>query len=365
MNSGESGARGRKFTRACALLIGAFALGCASTPATDSTPSEAPPVETKAVVEQEFSARIASFSADRTWRDLQELTRAGARSVGSRGNDRARNYLRAQLEKLGLQVESHEVDYASLMRRPTSEGDADAPVTNLAAVIPGTHYSDRILLVAPFDSRTFDDFEFVGANDGASGAAVVLEMARAIAANPFPYATEIVFLDGESPFPSPDGRKTAYREIGSLGLASRIRDSGVSSVRLMFYINQVGDADLRIARDLVSHRIYREEIWRAADSLDRSHAFPRDASYEHAGLAHRYFTQVGLRQIVSIVDTSFGGDQPPGLYAGTDKDTIDRCSPESLETVGVVVLEALDAISERLAKIDRFARSGLERGGVD
>ena len=130
----------------------------------------------------------------------------------------------------------------------------------------------------------------------------------------------------------------------------------------MIYLNRVGDADLRIARDLMSHRIYREEFWKAAAALDRTHAFPRDAAYENAGIAHRYFVQIGLRQIVSIVDTSFGGDQPPGLYAGTAQDTIERCSPESLETVGVVVLEALDAISKRLGKIDRFAGSRDEEG---
>ena len=125
----------------------------------------------------------------------------------------------------------------------------------------------------------------------------------------------------------------------------------------MIYLNRVGDADLRIARDLMSHRIYREEFWKAAAALDRTHAFPRDAAFENAGIAHRYFVRIGLRQIVSIVDTSFGGDQPPGLYAGTAQDTIARCSPESLETVGVVVLEALDAISKRLGKIDRFSES--------
>ncbi len=132
----------------------------------------------------------------------------------------------------------------------------------------------------------------------------------------------------------------------------------------MLYLDQVGDADLRIARDLMSHRIYREEFWKAAAAVDRRQEFPRDAGYENAGITHRHFTQIGLRQVVSLVDTSFGGDQPPGLYAGTEQDTVDRCAPESLETVGVVVLEALDAISGRLARIDRFAGSRDEAGAV-
>jgi glutaminyl-peptide cyclotransferase len=344
----------RSLSRFSLLILG---LGCGSTPSLDSAPGQQASADLDAASAREFSARIASFSVDRAWRDLRALTEIGARPAGSRGNDRARDYLRAELEDLGVEVESWEVDYANTEEGLSGAGAPETRVTNLSAVIPGTRSEDRFLLVAPFDSRSFDDFECVGANDGASGAAVVLEIARTIAADPLFYTTEVVFLDGESPFPSPDGQGAFYREIGSLGLASRIRVAGLSGVRVMVYLNRVGDADLRIARDLMSHRIYREEFWKAAAALNRTHAFPRDAAFENAGIAHQYFVQIGLRQIVSIVDTSFGGDQPPGLYAGTAQDTIERCSPESLETVGVVVLEALDAISERLGKIDRFAGS--------
>jgi len=344
------------------LLI--LSLGCGATPSLDSAPSQQASADLDAASAREFSARIASFSVDRAWRDLRALTEGGARPAGSRGNDRARDYLRAELEGLGVEVESWEVDYANPGEESSSTGATETRVTNLSAVIPGTRSQERFLLVAPFNSRSYDDFEFIGAKGGASGEAVLLEIARTIAAAPLLYATEIVFLDGESPFPSPERQGAFYREVGSLGLASRIRETGVSGVRVMIYLNRVGDADLRIARDLMSHRIYREEFWKAAVALNRTYAFPRDAAYENAGIAHQYFAQIGLRQIVSIVDTSFGGDQPPGLYAGTAQDTIERCSPESLETVGVVVLEALDAISARLAKIDRFAGSRDGEGEV-
>ncbi len=334
-----------------------FCLGCGLTRSLDSVSSREVSADFEAASAGGFSARVASFSADRAWRDLQALTEVGARPVGSRGNERARDYLRVELENLGVEVESWEVGYANAEGGLSGAGAPEIRVTNLFALIPGTRSQDRLLLVAPFDSRSFDDFEFIGANDGASGAAVVLEIARAIAADPLPYATEIVFLDGESPFSSPDGHGTVYREVGSLGLASRIQEGGIAGVRVMVYLNRVGDADLRIARDRMSHRIYREEFWKAAAVLNRTQAFPRDVAFENAGVAHGHFVRIGLRQIVSIVDTSFGGDQPPGLYADTVQDTIARCSPESLETVGVVVLEALDAISRRLAKVDRFAGS--------
>jgi hypothetical protein len=353
--SGLAGARLWWVLLPLTLSLLTLGLACGSPPALDSAPNPQESADLEAASVQEYSARIALFSSDRAWRDLRELTDIGARPVGSRGNDRARDYLRAELENLGVEVESWEVEYAKPAETSPAEGAPEISVTHLSAIIPGTRSKDRFLLVAPFDSRSYDDFEFIGANDGASGAAVALEIARSIAAEPLPYATEIVFLNGESPFASPDGQGVVYREVGSLGLATRIRESGISGVRLMIYLNRVGDADLRIARDLMSHRIYREEFWKVAAALDQTHAFPRDAAFENAGIAHGHFVQIGLRQIVSIVDTSFGGDQPPGLYAGTAQDTIERCSPQSLEAVGVVVLGALDAISERLGKIDRFA----------
>ncbi|MBW2715809.1 MAG: M28 family peptidase [Deltaproteobacteria bacterium] len=339
-------------------------LGCSSTPSLESAPDPQESADLAAAPAREFSARVASFSADRAWGDLGAITEVGPRPAGSRGNARARDYLRAELEELGVEVESWDVDYLNATGGAPGEGEGETRVTNLSAVISGSQSQDRFLLVAPFDSRAYDDFEFIGANDGASGAAVVLEIARAIAAAPLPYATEIVFLDGESGFRSPNGEGAFYAEIGSLGLASRIQNAGTSGFRVMVYLNRVGDADLRIARDLMSHRIYREEFWRAAAALDQGQAFPRAAAYEDAGIGHRYFSQIGLREIVSIVDTSFGGDQPPGLYAGTEQDTIERCSPDSLETVGVVVLEALDAISARLSKIDRFAGSRNTEGDL-
>ncbi len=367
MQPGVSGAKRDAPRSAAAPLLWALCAsiaiaGCGSTPAAEAVPSPPPSAPLDAASARERSSRIAAFSADRAWEDLRALTGFGARPAGSRGNEKARKYLRAQLEDLGLEVESWRVDYAQAEPAAPNDGTPRVRVTNLSAIIPGRQSQDRFLIVAPFDSRSHEDFEFVGANEGASGAAVALELARSIAAEPLLYATEIVFLDGESAFRSRDGDAGLYREIGSLGLASRIRSFGLSGVRLVIYLDRVGDADLRIARDLISHRIYREEFWKAAAALGRTDAFPRDAAFENAGLPHRHLAQIGLRQIVSIVDTSFGGDQPPGLYAQTAQDTIERCSPESLETVGAVVLEALEAISERLGRIDRFAGS-RETGG--
>ena len=174
-----------------ALSLLTFGLGCGTTPSPDPVPGEPSAADLSVISAGESSARVAAFSADRAWRDLQALTDIGARPVGSRGNDRARDYLQAQLEDLGVEAESWDVDYASKAGRSSDAAAPEIRVTNLSAVIPGTLSQDRFLLVAPFDSRRFDDFEFIGANDGASGAAVVLEIASSASRTTIPTVSRL------------------------------------------------------------------------------------------------------------------------------------------------------------------------------
>ncbi|MGE4605946.1 MAG: M28 family peptidase [Myxococcota bacterium] len=319
--------------------------------------------------------RRAEFSADRAWEDLRALTQIGPRVIDTQGNVQARNYIQAQLEKLNLEVKIDEYDVMAHLASETEDGESqeseprdgepesDASsliVRNISVTIPGQQSSGSIMLIAPYDTQAFEEFDFVGANDGGSGAAVLLELSRVIAADPLPYATEVVFVDGHAPFsvPEPDG--AMWQEAGLAHLAITLSERSVSDIHLVVYLNRIGDADLHIVRDLLSHRIYREEFFEAARRLGQTVVFQQDAPFESTGLKHQSLSAVGIRRIVSIVDTAYGGDEPPGLYAGTEQDTLDHCSPESLGAVGGVVLEGLEAISKWLIKIERFSQLPLE-----
>jgi hypothetical protein len=119
---------------------------------------------------------------------------------------------------------------------------------------------------------------------------------------------------------------------------------------------QVGDADLHVVRDLRSHRLFREEFWLAAARLGRSDAFRPADPFESPVGSQVPFLVAGFRGVVMITDPAYGGGEPPGAFANSEDDTPDHCSPQSLASVGVVTLEALDRIGERLVKIDRFAK---------
>ena len=318
------------------LAAAAVAAGCRNAP-----PAPMPPVPSAAT----------DFSGDAAYAHLQALAAIGPRASGTPGNEQARAYIRKELENLGLAVTERQ--YAG----PAGPDGQAQQAFNLIATIPGAS-PQLFVLTAGYDTRPFDSFRFVGANDGASAPALLLELARVITARPLPYTTMIAFLDREMPRAGdPTGPPQL---IGSSLLASELTaQGGGANVRLVVSFLEVGDSELRISRDLRSHRLFREEFWLAAARMGRTEAFKPGDRFESPVGSQTAFLDAGLRGVVLITDSSFGGDEPPGAYANSEDDTPERCSPQSLATVGMVTLEALDQIGQRLAKIDRLATKGV------
>jgi glutaminyl-peptide cyclotransferase len=291
-------------------------------------------------------SRAEAFDARRAWSHVEALAAIGPRPMGSEGAERARAYLRGQLEALGLEIREQQVQ--------VTVGDAEPfDLVNLAGRIPGRS-DDAIVIAASYDTRAVENFEYLGVNEAASGPAVVLEMARVLSRAPLDYTTWVVFLDGEAPL----GSDEPPAHYGARALSKRLADEHVlEQIRLALVIGSVCDPELRIARDLLSERIYRQEFWRSAARLGHRDAFPTSPAFESPDASQRAFSDAGLRRVVALVDTSFGGDEPPGVYAGTRDDDLEHCSAQSLAIVGAVSLDALGTISARLAKIDRFAHS--------
>jgi len=304
---------------------------------------------------------VGEFSAERAWADLEGLVALGPRPPGSEAAAAARRRIREAVEAAGVAVETVETPARAA---PDADG-TPRTLKHLVATVPGAS-SDRFVFVAPYDSAPRPDIAFVGANQGASGAALLVELVRVLAGRELPYTSRFVWLEGEGG--APDAADPAATEgadppappaaRGSESLARHWSETGeLEGIRLLVAFDRVCDADLEIARDLGSYRWHREEFWRAAERLGRTEVFAPERGFETFRAGHLAFRERGVRPVVGIADTAFGGDEPPGLYAGTEQDVLAHCAPASLEAVGAVTLEVVDTIGRRLARIDRFTRT--------
>ncbi len=213
-------------------------------------------------------------------------------------------------------------------------------MNNLIAKIPGRS-SDIVIIGGHFDTKRFDDFKFVGANDGGSSAAFVMEMAQLLKrrANAFTYWC--VFFDGEEAVKEWTDTDSVY---GSRHLVERLEKSGeLSKVRAMLLVDMIGDRDLDILREGNSTPWLVDIIWNSAAELGYQKYFlPR--SFDIGGDDH--FPFLGARiPSVDIIDFDYGFDN---IYWHSEKDTADKCSPQSLEIVGNTLLRALPRVEHRL-----------------
>lgn len=218
--------------------------------------------------------------------------------------------MQEQLSEAGWQVEVQESE---------SMGH---PIRNVVAKRGGE--SPQIILGAHYDTRIFADSDpdpanhsapVIGANDGASGVAVLLELARVLPPDTVPIW--LVFFDAED-----NGGIPGWNWI--LGSREFVRLNPVQP-RAVVIVDMIGDADLNIHKERNSDPDILDEIWMVAESLENDSVFLPD--YKHSMLDdHTPFLEAGI-PAVDIIDF----DYP---YWHTVEDTADKVSAASLQAVG-------------------------------
>jgi hypothetical protein len=304
-----------------------------------SAPPVNPPLAVRTAEEAPVPAPppLDVFSAERAWSDLLALT-------GSEPPDVAA--LATALDGLGLEVREVDTPGPDLEPEPP-------PLRHVIATLAGAS-PDLFVLVAPYDGAGRHAAPPLGGDRGSSGAALLVELARVLSTRPFPYTLRFVFLAGER-----DASGTESWQ-GSRAVAEQMDESGeLARTRVLVAFDAVCGANLRIARDLASQRVYREEFFKAAKRVGRQDVFPPGAAFVQVEASHLAFLDRGLRASVAIVGAGSADPTAPEPEVAAPP----NCVPEGLEAVGLVALEALDTIGRRLEKIDRFARSPLTEIG--
>jgi glutaminyl-peptide cyclotransferase len=268
-----------------------------------------------------------AFDSSRAWEHLRQLTAIGPRPAGSAAIEQARGYIRKQLAAAGVAV----TEQAWEDRTPIGP----IKMVNVIATLPGAS-KNRIIIGGHYDTKRFREFRFVGANDGGSSAAFLIELARVLKTRKNALTIELLFLDGEEAVVEWAGTDNTY---GSRHYVQAAKQNGsLATAKAFVLVDMIGDRDLRITRELNSTPWLSAIITQAAESQKLGQYFsgqPQALEDDHLP-----FLAAGVPS-VDIIDFDF----PAWHTAG---DTLDVVSARSLQIVGDVVLAALPRIEARV-----------------
>ncbi len=184
---------------------------------------------------------------------------------------------------------------------------------------------------------------FVGANDGASGVAVVLELARSLPSKLDGPSIQIALFDAEEargnrPFEE-DGTRGSEQYVRYARDGGRQGSPPLRSIRSMFLFDLVGDCDLQIPLEANSDPDLYALMASASEAADGD-ASPFEGNAGPIDDDHIPFVEAGI-PAVDLIDFSYGPGGSPGAYWHTADDTVDKVCAESLDAVGEAAVRAL------------------------
>src|SRR5471030_1620558 len=273
---------------------------------------------------------VLKFDSGRAWEHLSQLVAIGPLPSGSPAIEQSRKYIKDQLSALGLTVSEQVWDDQTPLDK--------VHMVNLVATIPATR-KERIVIAGHYDTKLYRQFRFVGASDGGSSAAFLIELARVLKTRKNPLTIELLFLDGEEArLPEWGGTDNTYGSRHYVEMAKR--DGSLASLKAMLLIDMIGDHDLDIRRDTNSTPWLTNIFWETARRQNLDDYFIPDSTRIEDD--HLPFLAAGIPS-VDIIDLDYDAWH-------TAKDSLDAVSARSLQVVGDVVLGALPTIEAHLSK---------------
>ncbi|HEY0546195.1 MAG TPA: M28 family metallopeptidase [Pyrinomonadaceae bacterium] len=310
--------------------------GCQNPPAPtqNASPSPAPSASPSSQ-----SKSGSAFDGQRAFEQVRKQVEFGPRPAGSEELAKTREYIIGELKSYGLNV-------------TTDEWNPKTPIgvrkmVNVTAELPGES-SDVIIISSHYDTKLFKEFQFVGADDGGSSTGALMELARVLAQSGqkprFTYW--FVFFDGEEAFcfdwEQCKNGKDPDNTYGSRHFVDQLKTKNeVKRVRAMILLDMIGYKNLEFGRDMdMSTKWLVDAIWSTAREMGHARQFV-DMNEGVGGDDHEPFLKAGIDSVDIIQLSTYP-------YWHKPEDTLDKISPESLKTVGDVVLGSLPRIEQHL-----------------
>ena len=287
------------------------------------------------------------FDADSAYRYVAEQCAFGPRVPGTDAHRLCASYLTAHFTRLGA-------DTVICQRGSTTlYNGTKMPVVNIIAQY-GLKHSNRVLLCAHWDSRPFADEEahpsdrrqpIIGANDGASGVGVIMEIARQLSMTEAKVGVDLILFDLED-WGAPEWERNLASEDGgwALGSAYWAAHPHVAGYKAQYGIllDMVGGAGAQFYREYISEanaQWVNDRVWAAAAQLGYSQQFVNriggGVTDDHLNVMRAGIPCIDIIQYDPTTNSSFN----PRWH--TTRDNLSGIDPSTLHTVGTVVLSLL------------------------
>lgn len=276
----------------------------------------------------------AQFDENRAFNYLQKQVDFGPRVPGSEGHQACLTFLKTELEKFADDVKLQKFEYFDHFHKKQLK------LTNIIAKF-NSNAKERIFLAAHWDTRPYADYDIKarrnepipGANDNASGVAVLLELAHHLKEKKPAVGVDFIFFDGED-----YGREGHLDEyfIGSRYFAKNAADY---KPKFGILLDMIGDKNLNIPKEANSYQALpylMDRIWEVAHSMGY-YEF-EDRIGLHVNDDHMMLLEKGI-PCIDIIDFEYP-DQRHGFWH-THQDIPENCSPYSLKVVGDVMVQVI------------------------
>ena len=270
----------------------------------------------------------SSFDGEQALKDVRTQVEIGPRPSGSPGAQKEAELIRKRLRSAGIGDVTIQHPYRNVVARISG--------SRPGVVVVGAHYDTK------------DIPEFVGANDGASGVAILLGLADALPARMDGSSVDLVFFDaeearGKREFAS-DGDRGSRQFVALAKAGGSQGATPLRQMRSMVLFDMVGDCDLEIPHEATSDQSLYDQFADATNDLTGSSA-PFEGESAGVGDDHTPFQEAGV-PAVDLIDFTYGPGGAPGAYWHTPQDTLDNVCADSLDAVGEAALVAIPRIAD-------------------
>ena len=299
------------------------------------------------------NSQLSTFSADSAYTYIAQQLAFGARVPGTQAHEACGDWLVNELARHGAQVKNQHGTMTNYAGKPQA-------IRNIVAILEG-NTSHAILLCAHWDCRPWSDEEelyedrfepVMGANDGASGVGVILEMVRQLSIRKskgeFIPTVQVVFFDCED-MGTPAHFTGSQRDhtwcLGSQYWAQQLKiQNSTLKINYGVLLDMVGDPSATFPKEYFSMQYaggYVEQLWRTAQRLGYGRYFVQQATYYPITDDHYYVNTIAGIPCVDIIDYKTNTETGFAEWWHTQHDDIQNINKQTLQAVGETVLTTI------------------------